>query len=65
MHGTPGNRTGSPGRAHGNDERDRTERGDGRLDTTRYTPDGGLLWPKYAVAAFGTVAFVIAVGTPG
>ena len=39
--------------------------GDGRLDTTRYTPDGGLLWPKYAVAAFGTVAFVIAVGTPG
>ena len=23
------------------------------------------LWPKYAVAAFGTVAFVIAVGTPG
>ena len=39
--------------------------GDGRLDTTRFTPDGGLLWPKYAVAAFGTVAFVIAVGTPG
>ena len=39
--------------------------GDGRLDTTRYTPDGGRTWPKYAVAAFGTVAFVIAVGTPG
>ena len=39
--------------------------GDGRLDTTRYTPDGGRTWPKYAVAAFGTVAFVIAVGTSG
>ena len=39
--------------------------GNGRLDTTRYTPDGGRTWPKYAVAAFGTVAFVIAVGTPG
>ena len=31
--------------------------GDGRLDTTRYTPEAEELWPKYAVAAFGTVAF--------
>lgn len=39
--------------------------GDGRMDTTHYTPDGGRLWPKYAAAAFGVVAFCIAVGEPG